>query len=134
MIENQKAQFVGDKSIPREHIFTPDGAKALVKLAERDDAYYQNWNIPASDVITGQELIHIIRKLTNNQKKVTTITKNMLRFVGLFNRQMREFVEMQYLNEEPVILNGDKYEKNIGLLPKTSYEEGIKVTVEAFHR
>lgn len=134
MVHHKKAQFVGDQSIAREHIFTPDGAKALVELAKNEEAYDQNWNIPASDVITGREIISIIRTLTNANKKVSTITKNMLRFVGLFNKQMREFVEMQYLNEDPVILDGEKYEKHIGALPKTPYEEGIRKTVEAAKR
>lgn len=131
MIEHKKAQFVGDQTIAREHIFTPDGAKALVQLAENADAYHQNWNIPAFDVITGDEIIRIIRKLTNNEKKITTVTKTMLRFAGLFDRQMREMVEMQYLNEDPVVLDGEKYEKRFGPLPKTSYEEGIRKTIEA---
>src|SRR5690625_1940146 len=82
MVENEKAQFVWDTSIAREHIFTPDGAKALVELVMSEDAYYKNWNIPAYDVITGDEIISIIRKLTNNEKKVSIVTKNMLRFVG----------------------------------------------------
>lgn len=131
MVQNKKARFVGDLTIPREHIFTPDGAKALVELAMKPDAYGQNWNIAASDVITGEEIIRIIRHYTGNQKSVGRITKNMLRMVGLFNRQMREFVEMQYLNEDPVILDGGKYEKYIGPLPRTSYEEGIRRTIEA---
>lgn len=131
MIENKQAQFVGNKSIPREHLFTPDGAEALVNLAMNDNSYNQNWNIPATDVITGEEIIAIIRQLTNNYKKVSTVTRNMLRLVGLFNKQMREFVEMQYLNEDPVVLSGEKYEKYIGPLPKTPYKEGIKATIEA---
>lgn len=134
MINNQKAQYVGDQTIAREHIFTPDGAKALVNLAMSENAYDQNWNIPAYDVITGEEIIRIIRDVTNNEKKVSTISKNMLRFVGLFNRQMREFVEMQYLNEEPVVLDGNKYKEKIGSLPRTSYEEGIKMTIEAMKK
>lgn len=135
MIQGKKGQYVGDLTIPREHIYTPDGAKAMVTLAFHKDAYNQNWNIPAYDVITGNDIIKIMRALTNNKKKVNVISKNMLRFVGIFNKQMREFVEMQYLNEDPVVLDGTKYEKHIGLLPRTSYKEGIKRTIETMqHR
>lgn len=131
MVNNKKAQFVGDLSIPREYIFTLDGAKALVELAMNEKAYGQNWNIPATDLITGEEIIRIIRHYTGNQKRVGHVTKNMIRFIGLFNKQMREFVEMQYLNENPVVLDGEKYEKQIGPLPRTPYEKGIKKTIEA---
>jgi hypothetical protein len=43
---------------------------------------------------------------------------------------MREVVEMFYLNEEPVVLNGEKYEKLIGPVPRTSYPEGLRKTIE----
>ena len=37
---------------------------------------------------------------------------------------------MFYLYEEPVVLSGNKYEENIGPLPKTPYEEGLRQTLE----
>ena len=131
MVTHEKAKYVGDLSIAREYIFTPDGAKALVDLASIKKAYNQNWNIPGYDVITGQEIIRLTRTFTGCSEKVSSVSKNMLRFAGLFNRQMREMVELYYLNEEPVILDGSKYEKNIGSLPKTPYEIGIKQTIQA---
>lgn len=130
MVKNKKSIFVGDQTIAREFIFTPDGAKAIVNLALVDEAYGQNWNIPGYDVITGLELVETIRKVTGNKKRVSTITKNMVRFLGLFNANMREVVEMFYLNEDPVVLNGEKYEKMIGPVPCTSYEEGLKQTID----
>lgn len=36
---------------------------------------------------------------------------------------------MFYLNEEPVVLNGEKVEKLIGRVPTNSYEEGLKQTI-----
>jgi nucleoside-diphosphate-sugar epimerase len=130
VVKNKKAVFVGDKRIPREYIFTPDGAKALVNLALNESSYGQTWNIPGYDVITGEELISIVRDRTNFQKSVTTISKNMIRFMGLFNANMREVIEMFYLNEEPVVLSGEKYEREIGPIPRTSYQEGLRQTLE----
>jgi nucleoside-diphosphate-sugar epimerase len=130
VIQNKMAGIVGDKRIPREFIFTPDGAKAIVNLAMNDEAYGQIWNIPGPGLITGNELIQILRDLTHYEKPVYTISKGTIRFMGLFTPMMREVVEMFYLNEEPVILSGEKYEKHIGPLPKTSYEEGLKKTLE----
>ncbi|MBT2695939.1 hypothetical protein J7E79_00555 [Bacillus sp. ISL-40] len=58
------------------------------------------------------------------------IKMNMIRFLGLFNQGMREVVEMFYLNEEPVVLDGRKYEVHFGPVPRTSYKEGIAQTLE----
>ena len=54
----------------------------------------------------------------------------MIQFLGLFSANMREVVEMFYLNEEPVVLDGEKYERMMGPVPRTSYKEGLRQTIE----
>ncbi|ETI69771.1 SDR family NAD(P)-dependent oxidoreductase [Neobacillus vireti] len=130
IVRNKKSRYVGDQKIAREFIFTPDGAKAIINLALNDEAYGQNWNIPGYGVISGEELIETLRQIRNYDKKVSTITKNMIRFLGLFNAGMREVVEMFYLNEEPVVLDGQKYERFIGPIPRTPYKEGLERTLK----
>ncbi|MDP4164389.1 MAG: short chain dehydrogenase, partial [Bacillota bacterium] len=130
IVDNKKSGYVGNQKIAKEFIFTPDGAKAIVHLAMKEEAYGQNWNIPGYGVISGEELVGVLREVTGYQKSVSTISKNMIRFMGLFNANMREVVEMFYLNEEPVILSGVKYERMIGTLPKTPYKQGLHETIE----
>ena len=132
VVANKKARFIGNQDVLREHIYTPDGAKAIVDLALREDAYGQCWNIPAYDVISGKEIVKLVREITGYKKQVGTVTKNMLRLVGLFNTQMREFVELQYLNETPVVLDGAKFAELIAPVPKTPYKEGLKNTIIAY--
>ncbi|MBB4825129.1 nucleoside-diphosphate-sugar epimerase [Sporosarcina luteola] len=126
---NKKSGYVGDLKIPREFLYTPDGAKALVELAIHDNAFGQNWNIPGERMVTGTELIGMIRRLTGYGKKVSPVTKTMIRMVGLFNPFMRESLELAYLYEHPFQLDGSKYEREIGALPKTPYEEGLRQTL-----
>ncbi|MFF1991680.1 SDR family NAD(P)-dependent oxidoreductase [Bacillus mycoides] len=129
VLANKLSSFVGDKKIAREYIFTPDGAKAMVELALRDEAYGQNWNIPGCGVITGEEMIQHIQELTGYTKPVMTVKKGMINLIRLFDKQMKEFVEMLYLTENPVVLSGEKYERYIGVVPRTSYYEGLKRTI-----
>jgi nucleoside-diphosphate-sugar epimerase len=130
VVKDKKASYVGNQTIAREFIYTPDGAKAIVSLSLHEQAYGQSWNIPGFGIISGEEMVRTIREITGYQKAVSTVSKNMIRFIGLFNRQMREVVEMFYLNEEPVVLMGEKYEKLIGPVPRTSYREGLKQTID----
>ena len=134
VVRNKKSSYVGDQKIYREFIYTPDGAKAIVNLSLHEESYGQNWNIPGHGVISGEEIIKTIREITGYQKGVSTISKKMIQFLGVFNSQMREVVEMFYLNEEPVLLNGEKYEKLFGRVPSTSYEQGLKHTIEYMKR
>lgn len=129
VLNNKKASFVGSKKVAREYIFTPDGAKAIVELAFRNDAYGEQWNIPAHSTISGEEIEALIKQLTGYKKNFFTVTKGMIRILGLFSREMREFTEMMYLTEQPVVLSGEKYESFIGPIPRTSYKEGLKQTI-----
>lgn len=130
IVQDKNASYVGNQNIAREFIFTPDGAKAIVNLSLNDEAYGQTWNIPGYGIVSGKELVEVIRGITGYKKRVTTVTKTMVKFMGLFNSQMKEAVEMFYLNEEPVVLDGNKYEKLIGPVPKTPYHEGLRQTLK----
>ena len=76
-----------------------------------------------------QKLFLSLRQLTGCEKKVSIVSKNMIRFLGIFSPFMKEYTEMYYLNEEPVILSGEKYEREIGPVPKTPYKEGLEKTI-----
>src|SRR5690606_35252205 len=130
VVQNKNSLFVGNQKVAREHIFTPDGAKALVTLALTEKAYGDEWNIPAYDTITGEEIVKLIRELTGYQQKISTVRSGMIQLVGLFNPFMRELVEMFYSTEEPVVRDGRTYHRELGPLPRTPYKEGLRITLQ----
>ncbi|MEK4299429.1 SDR family oxidoreductase [Oceanobacillus sp. FSL W8-0428] len=123
--------FIGNLKTPREYVYLPDAAKMIVNIAEKDDSYGENWNIPGAGLISGKEIIRIARKVTGNQKAVIPLTKNVIRLVGLFDEFMREIVEIMYLTKEGFILSGEKYEKRIGAIPATPFQKGLEKTLQA---
>ncbi|MGG4489455.1 SDR family NAD(P)-dependent oxidoreductase [Metabacillus idriensis] len=134
MLQNQTSQFVGSLDLEREYIYTPDGAKAAVELALTPHAYQQNWNIPGAGTMTGNEFVEMVRGATGYSKKVITVKKGMISFIGLFDKMMRESVEMMYLTEKPVLLSGSKYEKEIGPVPRTPYDKGIRAVISSMQK
>ena len=62
---------------------------------------------------------------------MTTIKKWMVQLAGLWNPKNKEYAEMYYLNEEPIILSGDKLKKELGTIPQTPYAIGIPKTLAA---
>jgi hypothetical protein len=44
---------------------------------------------------------------------------------------MKDFCPMLYLQGSPVLLDDAKLQSKIGTIAKTSYEEGIRKTIEA---
>jgi nucleoside-diphosphate-sugar epimerase len=53
----------------------------------------------------------------------------MLSLVGLFNRIMKELVEMNYQSEYPYLFDSSKFNKAFGYTP-TSYADGIEETAQ----
>ncbi|MBU8880481.1 SDR family NAD(P)-dependent oxidoreductase [Bacillus sp. FJAT-29790] len=130
ILVNKSGKFVGKMNIPREFIYIKDGARALVELAMRKDAYGETWNIPGAGTITGQEIEQLAAAHLQKKVVLKPVHKWMINALGLFNSFMREYAELMYLNESPVILDGSKYEQRIGAIPKTPYKEGIGVTLD----
>ncbi len=54
----------------------------------------------------------------------------MLRLAGFFNPLMREFPEMLYLTETPVLLDDSKLIARLGRVHKTPYDEAIRKTLD----
>jgi nucleoside-diphosphate-sugar epimerase len=134
LLKKKKAGFVGPKNVAREFIYTMDGAKAMVDLTSRDEAYGHNWNIPAVAPITGNEIEKILKRQLGEEKGLYSISKLMFAVFSLFaGKGMREALEMQYINSEPTILSGEKIDGFMGKRQHTSYEQGIAETI-AFMR
>ena len=130
MATHKVSIFIGDLKTPREYVYLPDAAKMIVNIAERDDAYGENWNIPGVGLISGKEIIQIAREVTGNQKMVIPLTKNSMRIIGLFDSFIKEVVEIMYLTKKGFVLSGDKYENRIGPIPATPYQKGLEQTLQ----
>jgi nucleoside-diphosphate-sugar epimerase len=129
--KRKSAMFVGRLDVPREYVYLPDAAKAIVELSARDDAYGETWHFPGAGTITGAEVVRIAQEEAGHGKPVRSIGRKTFAMLGLFNPFMREVKEMLYLTEEPFVLSGAKYRERIGPLPATPYEQGIRKTVRA---
>ncbi|WP_232223962.1 SDR family NAD(P)-dependent oxidoreductase [Anoxybacteroides tepidamans] len=130
MLKRKTAFYIGSPSIQREFIYIKDGAEALVELSLRTDCFGQSWNIPGAGTISGKEIAKIAESYLKKEIRIRPIYKWMIQLAGLFNPFMREYAEMMYLNKTPVILDGSKYEKIVGAVPKTPYEIGIQETLQ----
>lgn len=125
------AFFIGNMRIPREYVYLPDAAAMVVELAGRDFAYDQNWNIPGAGLIAGRDIVKIAQAASGRAKPVIPLKKLGLSLLGIGLPVMKEVVEMLYLTEEPLTLSRDKYERLIGPVVATPFQEGIAATIKA---
>lgn len=124
------SSYIGSLNIPREYIYLPDAAKMIVKLAGNSKAYRQNWNIPGN-IITGKRLVHLAQDSVGQKKPVIPLKKTTIKMMGWFSPIMREMVEMSYLTETPIFLDGSKYKQQIGPIIQTPFEVGIPHAIQA---
>lgn len=130
-IEGRTANVVGPVDRPHEFIFVPDLAKTLVALSQKPEAYGTAWNVAGPGVITTRRFAELVFAQAGRKPRLRAANKTMLRILGLFNPIMREMVEMHYLWTSPVFLDDRRLRALLQDLQKTSYEDGIRQTVEA---
>ena len=111
--------------------FTPDAGKATALLGNTENAYGQIWHLPtATQPMTGKEWIEKIASKLNVKPKYRTVSKLMVRFIGIFVPAMRESVEMLYQYNRDYVFDSSKFEKEFAVKP-TTYEKGIELIIEA---
>jgi nucleoside-diphosphate-sugar epimerase len=128
-LAGKTANWAGPVNGPHEFLYVPDAGPVIVDLAARADAYGEAWNFGGAETINSMDFITRIYRAVGRAPKYRAAGAGLLKFLGLFNPEMREMVEMLYLQETPVILDDSKL---LAKLPvhKTSYDDGIRQTLE----
>jgi nucleoside-diphosphate-sugar epimerase len=130
-VEGSTANMIGPLDVPHEFVFVPDVGPVVLKLLDTPGAFGHVWHFAGVGPTTQQALVDEIGRQTGRRLKVRVAGKTLLRLIGLFNPMMREMVEMHYLLTEPVIMDDSRLQRLIGPLAKTSYEEGLRRTLQA---
>ena len=129
-LAGKTARWFGNLDALHEFILISDAAKAMIMAAYRDDAYGQDFNVPGPEPIKAKEWIELVFKEAGHQPRMNGTSRLTMRLFGMFNKIAREFAEMQYLTEEPLILDGTKFTKFFGTkYPSTDYAVGIRQTL-----
>lgn len=130
-LNRKTARWYGRLDAVHEFIFIADAAKAMIMASARSDAYGQDFNVPGPEPIRARDWIELVFKEVGFEPRMTGTGRMFVRLAGLFNGVAREFAEMQYLAEEPLILDGTKFTNFFGTnYPTRSYKSGIQETLE----
>lgn len=129
-----KAQALPPVDRPHEFVFVSDAAEVLAQLLEADAAWEgaagQSWNLGGPAVTSIQAMAEQIFQTAESSARLTIPSRWRLGYVRAVNPYIRELGEMQYLLERPLLLDDRKLEALLGTLPKTSYGEAIRKTLE----
>ena len=129
--KGKKAQWFIDVNKKHSFTYTPDAGKGTAILGNTESAYNQIWHLPTNrNVLTGKEFIELAAKAMDVKPDYTIVKKWMVQMLGLFNKVIKESVEMLYQNDSDYLFDSTKFEKTFNFEP-ISYEEGIIETVKS---
>ncbi|HWC98397.1 MAG TPA: NAD(P)H-binding protein [Candidatus Sulfopaludibacter sp.] len=129
-LAGKTANWAGPVNTPHEFVYMPDAGPVIVELASRADCYGEAWNLGGAGVINTMDFITRIYRAAGRSPKYRAAGRGLLKLMGYFNPTIREVIEMLYLQETPVILDDSKLMSKLGPVHKTSYDEGIRKTLE----
>ncbi len=126
--KEKKAQWLVNAKVAHSFAYVPDAAQALHILANNENAFGQTWHMPtANSPLTGEEFIKEAAKQMKAKDSYSVISKGMMLMAGLFNRTIKESLEMAYQSEFPYLFDSSKFNRAFNFEP-ISYHDGIKET------
>lgn len=126
------ADMVGPIDTPHEFVFVPDVGAVVLALADKPEAYGRWWNLAGAGVTTQRQMAEQAFALAGRKPKIRVVGKLGLRLIGLFQPIMKELVEMHYLQTTPVLMDDSALIGLLGDVHKTSYVEGVRLSVESY--
>ena len=131
LLHGKAAQVIGPSDAPHSITYLPDFGRALVMVAQRDDAFGQAWHVPNAPAQSRLEVMTMLAAIIGAPLKIQSMGRPMLAVLGLFIPILREVAEMGYQFEKPYIVNHDKFVAAFGDI-HTPLETALENTVEWF--
>lgn len=130
-LTGKPAQVVGNVDTPHSYTYMPDIGRALVTLAQHDDAVGQVWHLPTPKAVSTRHMLDLIYAAAGQPLKMQVAPKWLLRLLGLFNPDAGEMVEMVYEFEQPFVIDDSKFVNRFGW-GATALEMVVQETVDWF--
>jgi nucleoside-diphosphate-sugar epimerase len=132
-LAGKTATVLGDPDQPHTYTYIPDIGEALAVLGEHPDAPGQVWHVPNDpDTRSTRQLVDLVYRAAGQRRtKLRAMPPLMLRALGIFNPAVRELAEMQYLFEEPFVVDSSKIAAKLDVHP-TPIDQALADTLATY--
>ena len=127
-VEGKTINLIGSTSQPHTFTYVADFGRLLATLGTHDEALGQIWFTPSNEAITQAEFVKWIEAELGHPVRTMVGGPLMMRFLGLFNKEIRETVEMLYEWVNPYVVDTTKAQKAFGLKP-TPMKDAMRETI-----
>ena len=130
-LAGRRADFIGDPDLLHTYSYVPDVAAGLATLGTDERAIDEVWHLAGPETVTTRQILDLVAAHVGHPVGVRSVSKPVVRALGLFNPMLRALVEMIYEFEEPFVLDTTKYRTTFGV-EGTALSTAIAATVEAY--
>lgn len=130
-LAGKPVNLLGNPDMPHTFTYVRDFGRLLANIGITDSAFGQVWFAPSFAPMTQRELVGYVEKELGQPIKTRVGTRPILRILGLFDKNVREIIEMLYEFEKPFIVDTSKAENAFGWRA-TPIEVAICETVAYF--
>jgi len=128
-VQGKTVNLMGRMDMPHTFTYLADFGRLLATLGTHDEALGQVWFTPSSPAIAQTDLVKLIEGELGKPVKTMLGRPMMMKFLGLFNKNIKETVEMMFMWQHPYVVDTGKAEKAFDLQP-LPMKEAIRETVE----
>jgi nucleoside-diphosphate-sugar epimerase len=121
--------WIGKVDAQREYIFVPDAMRIAAAIGARAEAFGAHWCLPGGGPLSGRQVAEIAGHHLGRRVKLRSAGLMALRIVGLFNRDLRGFLQVAPDYMKSVRYNACKLQGLLGPPQMTSYDAGIGRTL-----
>jgi nucleoside-diphosphate-sugar epimerase len=122
----------GPLDVAVEFVFMPDAAEALIEVGSAPDTDGAVFHLPGIPT-TPREFIAAVYAAAGARVKVFPVPAWVLKLAALFSSTVRGIADVAHLWTRPILLDGSKYMRRFGRVPRTPYSEGIAQTLAWHH-
>lgn len=132
-LAGKAAQVLGDPSRPHAYTYVPDFARALITLAEHDDAFGQAWHVPNAPVQPTRDVVEAVFRLAGTRPRVSALPAWLVGLLRPFVPVMGELAELMFQWQRPYLVDHSKYARRFGD-HATPLEQGLAATLDWYRR
>lgn len=129
-LQGKRAKWIGAVDHPRDFIYIPDLGEPICRLAMREEAYGQRWHLTGAGPITPCRFTEIAAEHLGREPALLVGKKPVLTLMGLFNADLRRFLDVYHLYAGPAVFDDSRLRALIDDYPTTSYEQGVPAFVD----
>jgi nucleoside-diphosphate-sugar epimerase len=127
-VAGKTVNLMGRDDQPHTFTYLADFGRLLATLGTRDEAPGDVWFAPSNPPLTQAEFVALLEAELGRPVKARVGGPLMMRFLGLFNKEIQESVEMLYGWMHPYVVDTGKAQEAFGLSP-TPLPEAMRETV-----